>query len=164
MDSLEAFAALVRYSPERKDLPKRSSFVGGIAWLRAVRDCLGENVTFALDEALMCAGLFLGRNEEYLVWVYGDDSVTRYNGVAVLGNNVPPNDVEVKNGLKYTSFNRTLNDAIRYEHILDMQGITEALSMYYFTNGESFDGLDVEPSNRSRFELLARDAIEYYVT
>ena len=45
---------LPKYDPKKPDLPKRSDFVGAVPWLKAVRDCLGENVVFALDEALMC--------------------------------------------------------------------------------------------------------------
>ena len=43
-----------------------------------------------------------------------------------------------------------------------MQGITEALSRYYYSNGESFNGLFVEPRFQDRFERLADEAIDYY--
>ena len=79
---------LPRCNPKKKNLPRRSDFIGSAAWLHAVRDCLGEQIVFALDEALMCHGLFGGRSEEYLVWVYGDDSAADYNGVVVLGSQI----------------------------------------------------------------------------
>ncbi len=124
---------------------------------------IGENVVFALDEALMCQGNFGGRSDEYIVWVYSGDSVTRYNGVVVLGNYISPYSVKEKNGLKYTEFNRTLSDAFANEDILeDMQGITEAVSRYYYSNNESFDGLSVPPKYQERFERLASEAIDYY--
>lgn len=121
---------LPEYDAAKKDLPARSDYVGALAWLKAVKACLGEDVVFALDEALMCIGFFGGRNDEYLV--------------------------------KYTDFNRTLSDAIANESLLDMQGIIEALSKYYFTNGESFHGLCVAPEYQERFDLLANEAMEYY--
>ena len=152
------------YDPHKKNLPKRSAYIGAFRWLEAVWTCLGGSAVFALDNALICEDLFLGRSHEYLVWLYGDDSVTQYNGVVMLGKNVDPNDVEERRGIRYTRFCRTLNDAIEHEQILDMQGITEALSRYYFENGETFDGLEIAPGNRNRFELLARDAMEYYNT
>ena len=46
--------------------------------------------------------------------------------------------------------------------ILDMQGITEAVSRYYFANGESFEGLSVTPEYQEAFERLAQDARSYY--
>lgn len=154
--------ALPRYDPQKNDLPKRSSYVGAIAWLDAVRKCIGGNIVFALDEALMCQGLFGGRGDEFVVWIYGDDSAARFNGVALLGNQISSYNVNEKNGLLYTDFNRTLTDAFANESILDMQGITEAVGKYYYRNGESFEGISVAPEYLERFEKLANDAIGYY--
>ncbi len=153
---------LPKYNPQKSDLPKRSDFVGALAWLKAVNDCIGEPVVFALDEALMCQGNFGGRSDEYIIWLYGDDSVSRFNGVVILGNQVSPYNVEEKNGLLYTDFNRTVADALANESILDMQGITEALSNYYYSNSESIEGLAVSPEQWTRFNSLLMDAIEYY--
>ena len=155
-------ATLPKYNPQKQDLPKRRDYVGAISWLKAVRNCLGENVVFALDEALMCHGHFGGRSDEYLVWLYGDDTVTRYNGVVVLGNRLSPNNIKERNGLLYTDFSRTVSDALANESILDMQGITEAISKYYYRNGESFEGISVAPEYQERFDQLAEAAIAYY--
>lgn len=155
-------AILPKYDSRKGDLPKRSDYIGSLSWLKAVRERIGENVVFALDEALMCQGNFGGRSDEYIVWVYGADSVTRFNGVVVLGNKISPYSVKEKNGLRYTDLNRTLSDALANEDILDMQGITEAVSRYYYSNNESFDGLSVAPEYQERFETLAREAIDYY--
>ena len=144
-------ATLPKYSPQKSDLPRRCDYTGAALWLRAVRECIGEPVVFALDEALMCQGLFGGRSDEYIVWVYGEDSVTRFNGVVLLGN-----------GLLYTDLNRTLADSFANESILDMQGITEAVSKYYYRSGENFDGLSISPEYQERFEKLANEAIAYY--
>ena len=153
---------LPKYNPQKSDLPKRSDFVGAIAWLKAVNECIGEPVVFALDEALMCQGNFGGRSDEYIIWLYGDDSVSRFNGVVILGNQVSSYNVEEKNGLLYTDFNRTVADALANESILDMQGITEAISRYYYRNGESLEGIFVVPEYQDRFDRLATEAIEYY--
>ena len=153
---------LPAYDPQKYDLPKRRDHIGAVSWLRAVREHLGDSVVFALDEALMCQGSFGGRSDEYLVWVYGNDSLSRFNGVVVLGNQVSSYSVKERNGLRYTDFNRTLSDALANEGILDMQGITEAVSRYYYRNGNSFDGISVAPEFQDRFELLAREAVEYY--
>lgn len=156
--------SLPKYDPQKKDLPSRSSYVGALSWLQAVRDCIGEPVVFALDNALMCQGNFGGRSDEYIVWVYGDDSVMKFNGVVVLGNRIGAQNIKNRNGLLYTDFNRTVYDALANENILDMQGITEAVSKYFYSNGDSFDGLFVALEHQDRFERLASDAIEYYET
>lgn len=153
---------LPKYDPQKRNLPKRSEFVGAASWLRAVRDCLGGTVVFALDDALMCQGNFGGRSDEYLVWVYGDDTLSRFNGVVVLGNRISSHSVKEKNGLRFTDFSRTIMDALANESILDMQGITEAISKYYYRNGERFDGISVAPEYQDQFDRLAIEAIEYY--
>ena len=153
---------LPKYDPHKPDLPKRKDFIGAVSWLKAVQDCLGEKVVFALDEALMCQGLFAGRSHEYIVWLYGSDRVTCFNGVVVLGDQIPTYNVEENNGLKFTDLNRTLYDALTNETILDMQGITEAVSRYYYSNNESFRGIFVAPIHQERFEVLAKEAVDYY--
>lgn len=147
--------ALPKYGLKKADLPKRRDYIGSLAWLRAVSDQVGQPIIFALDEALMCQDLFGGRNNEYIVWVYGDDSLSQFNGVVVIGNHVNPYNVQEKNGLRYMGFNRTLADALANESILDMQGITEALSRYYFKNGNSFAGLFLVPEYEDSFVKLA---------
>lgn len=155
-------SALPKYDSNKQDLPKRSDYVGATSWLKAVSESLGDEIVFALDEALMCSGSFGGRSDEFIIWIYGDDRLTRYNGVTVIGNYVSPINVREKNGLKFTDFNRTLSDALANESILDMQGTIEALSRYYYSNGESFQGLSVAPEYQDRFDSLANEAIEYY--
>lgn len=121
-----------------------------------VQECIGEPIVFALDEALMCQGSFMGRSDEYLIWVYGSDSAARFNGVVVLGNRISSYDVQKKNGLSFTNFNRTISDALANESLLDMQGITEARqSWYYYENGDSFEGISVPPEYQDQFERLA---------
>lgn len=153
---------LPTYDPQKSDLPKRSDYVGAIAWLKALRTHMGEDVVFALDEALMCQGNFGGHSDEFIVWVYGSDSVSQFNGVALLGNQISPYYVKERYGLLFTDFNRTITDALANESILDMQGITEAVSKYYHRNGNSFDGIFITPEYQERFEKLAKEAVKYY--
>ena len=155
-------AKLPQYDPHKKNLPSRSEYVGSLSWLKAVRECVGENIVFALDEALMCQGYFGGRSDEYIIWAYGNNSLARYNGIVILGNKISSYCVKEKNGLQFTDFNRTLSDALANEKILDMQGITEALSKYYYTNNGSLNGISVAPEYQERFEVLANEAINYY--
>lgn len=110
----------------------------------------------------MCQNRFGGRNDEFLVWIYGSDQATRFNGVVVLGNHISPMNVQQRNGLSFTDFNRTISDALANESLLDMQGITEAISRYYYSNGESFEGIFVAPEYQERFDQLAVEAINYY--
>lgn len=51
---------LPKYDPTKKNLPRRRDFIGSITWLKAVQACLGDDIVFALDQALMCQGNFVG--------------------------------------------------------------------------------------------------------
>ena len=155
-------ATLPKYAPRKKDLPKRSDYIGATAWLRAVQACIGDPIVYALDDALMCQNRFGGRSYEFIVWLYGSGKTTRFNGVVVLGNHIKPMYVQERNGLFFTDLNRTISDALVNESRLDMQGITEAISRYYYANGESFEGISVVPEYQARFEQLAAEAINYY--
>ncbi len=150
------------YNPKKKNLPKRSEFHGVKAWLKAVQEEIGNDIVFALDEALMCQGNFLGRIDESFIWVYTSEKVNTYNGIVVLGEHIDKDYIDEIDGLKFTNFNRTLEDALANENILDMQGITEALSNYYYSHNQSFDGIYVNPKYMSKFRDLANDAINYY--
>lgn len=153
---------LPEWKNAKEVLPKSTEFRTGVEWLLAVKEVLGEDVVFALDSALLCDGSYLGRTNEWIVWIYGPAKLMKYKGVCVIGDNINPFDVEEKNGLKYTCFNRTINDAMANERILDMQGITEALSRYYFSNNETFEGLHPNPEYTDLFNKIAEDAAEYY--
>ena len=48
-----------------------------------------------------------------------------------------------------------------YENI-DELALVEGLSGYYFSNGESFDGLYIAPENMERFNRIKDWAAEYY--
>ena len=149
-------------SPDKIDLPKRTEYLGTFSWLKAIKEFVGQEIIFALDEAFMCRDHYLGSGDEYLVWVYGDESLCKYNGIVVLDNNIDSNDVEERCGLLFTNFYRTLNDAFANEDTLYMEGTTVALSHYYFTHNESFEGLSVAPEHHEKFEKYKIYAMEYY--
>ncbi len=153
---------LPEYDPHKIDLPKRKDYVSSFSWLKAVHNEIGDNIVFALDSALMCQNYFLGRDNEYLVWIYGDDFINEYNGVVQLSTEINDFYVLEKDGILFTDFDRTLMDSISNESIVDMQGITEALSKYYYLHNESFNDLTIMPNQIERFESLALDAIHYY--
>ena len=146
----------------RRTLPDAEEYRSVQDWLLAVRDELDSDIVFALDSALMCDGSYLGRMGEWIIWIYGPTALSKYKGVCVIGDRISPCDIEESTGLRYTSFNRTLNDAMANERILDMQGITEALSRYYYTHDETFYGLHPDPVYIELFDELSDDAVHYY--
>ena len=61
-----------------------------------------------------------------------------------------------------TSANQTFNDMLADYDNIDELALVEGLSGYYFSNGESFNGLIIKPENIERFNSIKNWAIEYY--
>ena len=63
-------------------------------------------------------------------------------------------------GILCTTVNQTINDLLRADG--DNQVIQESLADVYFSNGESFDSLQIEEELLPRFEKYKIWAMEYY--
>ena len=61
-----------------------------------------------------------------------------------------------------TTFEQTINDMLSDFENTDEMALTEALSNYYYSHNESFDGLNIKPENRDTFEQLKQPVIDYY--
>lgn len=148
-----------------KMLPDRRDYVGSFRWLMAVQECIGQPFVFALDDAFMCMGLFLGYNVEPFVYGYGDKSIAEtFPQVILLGTDIDRKDTAYNNvtGLRFTSVSRTVADAIDHKDEINMQGTVEALSDYYFTHDESTEGISVKSEHEKDFEKILTEAKEYY--
>ena len=44
----------------------------------------------------------------------------------------------------------------------DEMALTEALSNYYYSHNESFDGLNIKPENKDTFLMIRQAAKKYY--
>jgi hypothetical protein len=60
------------------------------------------------------------------------------------------------------AFNDMLSNYDNMEDTIDEQSLIEGLAGYYFSHGESFDGLEVRPENMERFNEIKDWAVEYY--
>lgn len=148
-----------------RSLPDRRDYVGSFRWLMAVQECIGQPFVFALDDAFMCMGLFLGYNVEPFVYGYGDRSIAEtFHQIVLLGTEINEKDISYNEttGLRFTTVSRTIEDAIRHQDEINMQGTVEALSDYYFAHGETTDGIDVKAEYMHDFERILSEAKKYY--
>lgn len=148
-----------------RTLPDRRDYVGSFRWLMAVQECMGQPFVFALDDAFMCMGLFLGYNVEPFVYGYGDSSIAEaFPQVVLLGTKIDEKDIAYndRTGLQFTTISRTVADAINHWDEINMQGTVEALSDYYFAHGETTDGIAVQSEHMKAFEQILEAAKEYY--
>lgn len=134
-------------------------FATRIEWFKAVID---EDIILCATSALECMRQFVGYGNEIEIDVYaiqkGKYDNINYNIVESFDNI----DYEIINGVKCTTFQQTINDMLADFDNTDELALTEALCKYYYKNGKSYDGLSIAPSNRSIFERVSADAIDYY--
>ena len=90
------------WNASAEQLPANDQFAEPLDWLKAVQSVLGDDIVFALDSALICEGTYLGRMGEWIVWLYGNPKLAKYNGVCVIGRSVNEYEIEIKNGLRFT--------------------------------------------------------------
>ncbi|MCL2158325.1 MAG: hypothetical protein FWH48_02840 [Oscillospiraceae bacterium] len=61
-----------------------------------------------------------------------------------------------------TSINQTVNDMLTDFENIDEQSLIEGLAGYYYSHGDSFNGLEIKPENMERFNAIKDWAIDYY--
>lgn len=131
-----------------------------LEWFRSVLH--GKNVVLSHTSALECLGLFAGYVNENQIDLYAMERepyaninyniVTGFDGIEM---------TEV-GGLRCTTINQTINDMLRDYDKIDEQALVQALSDYYYSHNESFDGLKIKAQYLLRFNTFADWAVEYY--
>ena len=138
----------------------RNDFLTARAWHESVVG--GKELILRRTSALEYLQLFNGYMREKKIDVYA-----RRPGEY---ENINYNIVDTFDGIDFvrfddvlcTSVNQTFNDMFADFNNVDKQSLIEGLSGYYFSNGESFEGLFIEPENMERFNSIKDWAVEYY--
>lgn len=137
-----------------------SNYVSNRAWLRDVVS--GREVILCGVSALEFLEMFVGYMDEKEVHVYAKEKCLSDNIDYQMVNDFDNIDYIVFGNVMCTSFNQTINDMLKNIDTEDETAIIEALSNYYYSNGESFKGIEIKPDNISAFQTLKPLAIEYY--
>jgi hypothetical protein len=138
----------------------RNEYLTTRAWHGAVIG--GRDMILRRTSALEFLELFGGYMREKKIDVYA-----RKRGEY---DNINYCVVDTFDGIDYIRFgnvlcasaNQTFNEMLADYNNVDELSLIEGLSGYYFTHGESFDGLVIKPENIERFESIKDWAIEYY--
>jgi hypothetical protein len=137
-----------------------NEFLTNRAWHRAVLS--GEDVILRCTSALEHLELFFGYMREKTIDVYAR-RLGRHEHVDyhILGTF---NDIDtVRFGdMLCTSASQTFNDMLADFDNIDEQALIEGLAGYYYSHGESFDGLSIKPENMERFNSIKDWAVDYY--
>lgn len=137
----------------------RGEFISSRMWFQNV---ISEDVILCGVSALECLEMFTGYFNEKLIEVYAK-KIGHYENIsyAIVDGFEGIECVKIGN-VRCTSFEQTINDMLRDFNNTDEMALAEALNNYYFSHGESFEGLRIRPENRSAFDYLWESAIGYY--
>lgn len=137
----------------------RNDFISNRAWLRYfVSD---KEIVLRGVSALEYLGFFVGYFGEYNIEVYAKTSLPNDNIKCELVNDYSLIDYTRHGKVLCSSFEQAVNDLLADTNS-DDQALTEALSNYYYSHKESFDGLHIRPENIAEFENIRESAIAYY--
>lgn len=134
-------------------------YISNRAWFRDVVG--GKNLILCGTSALEFLELFDGYAGEDEIDVYALSAGTYDNIHYHIIDTLEKIDYIKHGNVLCATFNQTLNDMLSDENA-DIQALSEALSNYFYTNGESFDGLQINQKNIKRFEFLKECAVAYY--
>lgn len=138
----------------------RNEFLTARAWHRAVVG--GKNMILRHTSALEHLQLFNGYMCEKLIDVYARQPGPFENINYHLVDSFDGIDAVPFGNVLCTSASQTFNDMLSDFDNIDEQSLIEGLAGYYYSHGESFDGLDINPENMERFNSIKDWAIEYY--
>ena len=130
------------------------------AWHRAVLG--GEDVILRHTSALEHLELFFGYMNEKTIDVYARRPGQYENVNYHIVDSFDGIDTIRIGSVLCTSVSQTFNDMLADFDNIDEQALVEGLSCYYYSHGESFDGLIIKPENMELFNSVKDWAIEYY--
>jgi hypothetical protein len=138
----------------------RSDYTSNREWFSSV--LRGKDVVLSHTSALECLGLFPGYVNEDQIDVYATLREPYENFNCHLIDRLDELDLVDIAGLRCTSLNQTVNDMLRDYDLIDEQSLAQALADYYYDNGGSFDGLNIDPQYADRFDAITDWAVEFY--
>jgi hypothetical protein len=137
-----------------------NDFLTTRAWHRAVVG--GKEMILRRTSALEHLQLFNGYMHEKHIDVYTKHRGEYENINYCVINSFDGIDYLAFGNVLCTSASQTFNDMLSDYDNIDELALVEGLSGYYFSNGESFDGLQIKPENIGKFNALKNWAAEYY--
>lgn len=135
------------------------NFLTRRSWFRAI---ITEDVVLCGSSALEMLEMFNGLINQDYVEVYALEKGKYENFDYHIVETFDNLDIVQFGNVRCTSFEQTVNDMLSDMYNADIWALTEALSNYYYSHSESFDGLNIRPENMAAFESVREEAINYY--
>lgn len=114
------------------------------------------------SSALEFMGLFVGYINASAVYVYQISDTDKAVPKEYTVIPIPERKIEYveENGIKYTTFEQTVNDMLSDSRLEDPQALMEALNDYLYTYGK--DDPYILPENISKYEYYKKESAYYY--
>ena len=138
----------------------RNEFLTTRAWHGAVVG--GKDMILRRTSALEYLQLFGGYMREKKIDVYAKQRGEYDNINYHVVNTFDGIDFVRFGDVLCSSANQTFNEMLGDYDNVDELSLIQGLSGYYFSNGESFNRLMINPENMERFNTIKGWAIEYY--
>lgn len=135
-------------------------YISNRAWLRDIVG--GKNIVLRGVSALEFLQLFVGYASEKEVEVYSLDKIDCENIKFSIVASFEDIEYQKFGNVLCSTVNQVVNDMLSDFDNTDENALAEAMSKYYFSHNESFDGLSVKPQNKEQFEQMKEWAIAYY--
>ena len=120
-----------------------------------------ENIVLRHTSALECLGMFVGYINDSEVDVYSLEPITNDNINCCIVDNFDEIEIIKIDNIYCTSFNQTINDMLS-DLNSDLEALLQALSNYYYSNNQSFNGLRINKENKEAFKNIREWTIDYY--
>lgn len=130
------------------------------AWHRDVVG--GRDLILRRTSALEHLELFNGYMSEGVIDVYAKRRGEHDNINYFVVDSFDAIDYILIGNVLCTTASQTFNDMLTDYDDIDELSLIEGLSGYYYSHGESFDGLSIKPENMGLFGTIKDWAIEYY--
>ena len=137
-----------------------NDFLTNRAWHRAVLS--GEDMILRRTSALEHLEYFFGYMNEKIIDVYAKRPGKYENINYHIVDTFAGIDTVRFGDVLCTSASQTFNDMLADFDNIDEQALVEGLAGYYYSHGESFDGLSINPENMERFNSIKDWAVDYY--
>jgi hypothetical protein len=122
----------------------------------------GQDLVLSHTSSLELLGLLVGYVNEDQIAPYATRIGPYENINCYLIDSFDSLDIVEIDGLRCASLNQTINDMVRDYDRIDEPSLAQGLSDYYHDNGESFEGLAIDPKYADRFEAIKDWAVEFY--
>jgi hypothetical protein len=142
--------------------PISDDYLTNYDWFRAYVEAEDQPVILCHTSALECLELFPGYGNEKEIDVFAARKGKFDNVNYHIIDDLSQKETVQFGSLTCTTVSQTANDMLDDYDNMDIQAFVEGLADYYYSNGQSWDKLFIEPHNAELFEFYREGAEDHF--